>query len=116
MNSNLERNNNMKIKQEKEIVKLMIMKYCKGHKHLNPPCKDCDELVKYMEERVELCPFMETKTYCSNCKVHCYRPDMREKIKIIMRYSGPRMIFSNPIIVIDHLYQGIRHSFMRRSE
>ena len=109
MNNDLHGNTNIKMEKEKKIVKLMIMKYCKGHKHLNPPCKDCNELIEYVEERIELCPCMETKTYCSNCKIHCYNSEMREKIKEIMRYSGSRMIFSNPIITIDHVYQGLKH-------
>ena len=49
------------------------------------------------------CPFMETKTFCSNCKVHCYKPEMREKIREVMRYSGPRMIFHHPAAAIRHV-------------
>ena len=36
---------------------------------------------------------METKTFCSNCRAHCYRLEMREEIRKVMRFSGPRMIF-----------------------
>lgn len=32
---------------------------------------------------------METKTFCSNCKVHCYKPEMREKIRDVMRFPAP---------------------------
>ena len=32
----------------------------------------------------------EEKTFCSNCTVHCYRPEMRERIRTVMRYAGPR--------------------------
>lgn len=46
---------------------------------------------------------METKTFCSNCKVHCYRPEMREKIRVVMRYSGPRMLFCHPILALRHV-------------
>lgn len=99
----------IKIQKEKNIVKLMIMKYCKGQKHSSIPCENCSGLIEYVEKKLDLCPFMETKTYCSNCKIHCYSPNMREHIKEIMRYSGPRMIFSNPIITIDHIYQGTKH-------
>lgn len=109
MENNLDRKIGLKVEKEKKIVKLMIIKYCKGHKHLGLPCKDCNQLIEYVEERTELCPFIETKTYCSNCKVHCYKPDMRAKIKVVMRYSGPRMIFSHPIITIDHVYQEAKH-------
>ena len=40
---------------------------------------------------------MESKTFCSNCRVHCYCPDMREKIRMVMRFSGPRMLFYHPV-------------------
>ena len=30
--------------------------------------------------RLDKCPFKEKKSTCGKCKVHCYRPDMREKI------------------------------------
>ena len=114
MKVDLNHKNDAKIEKEKEIVKLMIMKYCRGYKHLNPPCKDCKKLIEYVERRADLCPFMETKTYCSNCQIHCYSPDKREKIKAIMRYSGPRMLFSNPIITIDHIYQGIKYKLKQK--
>ncbi len=48
---------------------------------------------------------METKTFCSNCKVHCYKPEMREKIRIVMRYSGPRMLFVHPVMCLKHLIE-----------
>ena len=115
MNNNFQENINTKIEKEKKIVELMIMKYCKGHKHLNPPCGDCGKLIEYVSQRIELCPFMETKTYCSNCKGHCYNSDMQKKIKVVMRYSGWRMIFSNPIITVDHAYQGMKNKLKIRN-
>ncbi len=33
---------------------------------------------------------------------------MREHIRIIMRYSGPRMLFSHPIAAVWHLINGRR--------
>ncbi|MGN0478669.1 MAG: nitrous oxide-stimulated promoter family protein, partial [Hominenteromicrobium sp.] len=55
--------------------------------------------------RSDCCPFMETKTFCSNCKVHCYKPEMREKIREVMRFSGPRMIFRHPVTAIRHVIE-----------
>ena len=48
---------------------------------------------------------METKTFCSNCKVHCYKPEMREKIRDVMRFSGPRMLFVHPVAAIRHVME-----------
>lgn len=89
--------------REKRVVAEMISLYCRDHHHTHAPCKDCAALIAYAHERSDKCPFMESKTFCSNCKVHCYKPDMREKIRQVMRYSGPRMIKTHPILAIRHL-------------
>lgn len=95
-----------KREREKKIVSQMIALYCKkqhgGKKEL---CAECEELMQYAKLRSDKCPFMETKTFCSNCKVHCYKPDMREKIREVMRYSGPRMIFTHPVTAIRHVIE-----------
>lgn len=92
--------------KEKEIVTKMIKIYCKGNKHEdNSPCSKCERLIDYANERIDNCPFMETKTFCSNCKVHCYKAEMREMIRTVMRYSGPRMLFHNPVMAIKHVVE-----------
>lgn len=91
---------------EKKLVSQMILIYCrKKHHTKNGLCKECSELNEYAKLRSEKCPFMETKTFCSNCKVHCYKPEMREKIRAVMRFSGPRMIFYDPIAAIRHIIE-----------
>lgn len=65
-------------------------------------CPECAELRAYAVARIERCPHMGTKTFCSACPSHCYRPAMREKIREVMRWSGPRMIFYRPITAIRH--------------
>ena len=94
-----------KREREKETVSLMIAIYCRkkhGRKNL---CPECAELDAYARLRSDKCPFMETKTFCSKCKVHCYKADMREKIREVMRFSGPRMIFHHPIMAIRHVIE-----------
>ena len=66
-------------------------------------CSECQALSEYAKLRSQNCPFMEEKTFCSNCRVHCYKPEMREKIRQVMRFSGPRMLFYHPILAIWHL-------------
>jgi uncharacterized Fe-S cluster-containing protein len=95
-----------KREREKKTVSLMIGLYCKkNHGKRTGLCPECAALNEYARLRSDKCPFMETKTFCSNCKVHCYKPEMREKIKEIMRFSGPRMIFYHPIMAIRHLIE-----------
>ena len=45
------------------------------------------------------------ETFCSNCRVHCYNPQMREKIRMVMRFSGPKMIFYHPVAAVRHVIE-----------
>lgn len=66
-------------------------------------CPDCQELVDYAAERLRRCPFQEAKSTCAKCTVHCYKPLMREKIRVMMRAAGPKMLFYHPYLAILHL-------------
>lgn len=91
--------------REKRVVTEMIRLYCRKNHRTKEICPDCRALAEYAAARSDKCPFMETKTFCSNCKVHCYKPEMREKIRTVMRFSGPRMIFYHPIMAVRHVIE-----------
>ena len=99
-----------KREREKETVFLMIAIYCRKKHSGKELCPDCAAIDAYARLRSDKCPFMETKTFCSNCKVHCYKKDMREKILEVMRFSGPRMIFRHPIMAIRHVIESKKES------
>jgi len=101
-----------KREQEKETVSLMVRLYCRKKHHSKTLCPDCAALDAYARSRSDRCPFMETKTFCSNCKVHCYKPDMREKIREVMRFSGPRMLFYHPIMAIRHVMESRKEKML----
>ena len=94
-----------KREREKETVSLMIRLYCRKKHGGKTLCSECAALEAHARQRSDKCPFMETKTFCSNCKVHCYKKDMREKIREVMRFSGPRMIFHHPVMAIRHVIE-----------
>ena len=95
-----------KREREKKMVSQMIALYCKKNHHTKGSlCPECAQLEAYARNRSDKCPFMETKTFCSNCKVHCYKPEMREKIRKVMRFSGPRMVFHHPTAAIRHVIE-----------
>ena len=87
-----------KREKEKQIVDLMIHLYCrKKHKTVEKHhglCEECEKLRNYAAMRVDKCPFMETKTFCSNCRVHCYKPQMREEIRNELRSYFPKFVIS----------------------
>ena len=90
-----------RIVRECKTVEVMISLYCRHH-HNNKLCPECAELTNYALERLQKCPFHEGKTICSKCPVHCYKPEMRERIRKIMRFSGPQMSYRHPILAIFH--------------
>lgn len=95
-----------KREREKELVSQMIALYCKKNHHpAQGLCRECAALDAYARQRSDHCPFMETKTFCSNCRVHCYKPQMREKIRDVMRFSGPRMVFHHPVAAVRHVIE-----------
>ncbi len=95
-----------KREREKALVSEMIALYCKKrHGTKGGLCPECAALAAYARKRSEKCPFMETKTFCSNCRVHCYRPEMREKIRAVMRFSGPRMMLCHPVPALRHVVE-----------
>ena len=104
-----------KREREKKIVSEMIALYChKKHGTKGRICDDCAALDAYAQMRSDKCPFMETKTFCSNCRVHCYKPEMREKIREVMRFSGPRMLTVHPVMAVRHVIESKRET--RRME
>ena len=58
-----------KREREKRTVSLMIRTYCRGrHGTRQGLCPECQALQEYALLRADLCPFIETKTFCSNCR------------------------------------------------
>lgn len=97
-----------KIEKEQRTVEQMIRLYCRRREGNRVICPDCLALLEYARTRLAKCPFGEGKTSCRKCAVHCYRPDMKGRIKIVMRFSGPRMIIYNPIAAIRHILSEIK--------
>jgi hypothetical protein len=76
--------------------------------HGGGACRECEDLGAYVRLRVDRCPFGPAKATCARCTVHCYRPDMRERIRAVMRFAGPRMAWRHPILSLLHLFDGRR--------
>lgn len=71
-------------------------------------CPECAELRDYALSRLSRCPFQERKTSCGNCRVHCYKPAMRERARLVMRTAGPRMPAQHPLLALWHYLDGWR--------
>ncbi len=92
-----------RIEREKHTVELMIRLYCKKKEGNKELCNDCQELLEYADKRLSHCRFGNEKTTCRKCPVHCYKPEMRERIRQVMRFAGPRMMLYQPIEALRHM-------------
>jgi hypothetical protein len=98
-----------RIIREKKTIEAMVRIYCrKHHKSQSTLCPECTELLDYAKLRLSKCPFQENKTTCGKCPIHCYQPQMREKVKQVMRYAGPRMLLHHPALAMHHAFDGLK--------
>ncbi len=87
----------------------MLRLYCRAHHGAgSPPCPDCARLGRYADRRLDLCPYGTDKPTCVNCPIHCYRPEPRERMRDVMRWAGPRMVWHHPLLALFHLIDGRR--------
>ena len=116
-----------RVRREQRTIEVMIRMYCgAGHPSalratddaLDDPrgdvsadpggdgdglCRDCAQLLDYSRRRIERCSFGDQKPTCARCTVHCFRSDMRTRVRAVMRYSGPRMTVRHPYLAVRHL-------------
>lgn len=92
-----------RIERETKTIQIMVAIYCQHHHHLTvSDCDECSNLQQYALERLQNCPYEEGKTSCKKCPIHCYKPGMKDEVKRVMRFSGPRMTLRHPILTLFH--------------
>lgn len=96
-----------RIVSEKLTVKAMIQIFCNHHHGTakGSICEKCFSLYLYAIDRLDRCPYGENKGTCKKCNIHCYNLPMRNEIKEVMRYAGPRMLYHHPLMTLRHLYR-----------
>lgn len=97
-----------RITRETKTVEVMIGLYCRCHHESDGLCLECSELLDYARKRLDGCIFQEGKTTCAKCPVHCYIPAMKERIRVVMRYAGPRMSQRHPVLTLFHFVDSRR--------
>jgi hypothetical protein len=94
-----------RLAREWKTVTAMICIYCRDQ-HGGALCAECQDLAGYVRQRLEQCRFGPGKPTCAKCPVHCYQRERRARIKDVMRYAGPRMLWEHPWLSLRHLLDG----------
>lgn len=99
-----------RIRREMATLDVMVRLYCRAH---HAPagadlCPACAGLARYARARTLRCHAGAAKPTCAHCPVHCYAPAMREQVRAVMRYAGPRMLWRHPWLALSHLWDHLR--------
>lgn len=100
-----------RLQREFQTMQAMVGIHCRAHHHAREgaePCGECREFLAYAEQRLEKCPYGESKPTCAKCPIHCYKRAQREQARVIMRYAGPRMTLRHPWLSLTHLLDKLR--------
>jgi hypothetical protein len=103
-----------RLAREQATLAAMMRIYCRAHHTADPArvehglCGECAGLLEYSCKRLAGCPFGPEKPTCVNCQIHCYAPAQREATRVVMRYAGPRMLLSHPLLALAHVIDGRR--------
>ncbi|HRN15995.1 MAG TPA: nitrous oxide-stimulated promoter family protein [Xylanibacter oryzae] len=92
-----------KTDKDKQTIKYMVELYCKHKLKMNEISDEYNQLIEYAFARLEHCKYGENKPACKNCPTHCYKQEMRSKMRIVMKWAGPRMLLYLPLAAIRHL-------------
>lgn len=94
------------IQYEVTTIEKMVNIYChkKHGSNKGELCINCNEVFLYAQARLMKCPYGDKKGACADCKIHCYNKKMREQMRLVMRFSGPRMIIYHPKDFLRHIF------------
>jgi len=77
------------------IDKLKVDKY--------PVCTECRDFLHYAVERRLRCP-LDPRPVCKHCQVHCYKPEYRQKVREVMRFSGKYLMLRGRLDLLWHYF------------
>ena len=78
----------VRIERERRVLRSFIEVYCRDHHgKAGGLCAECADLQEYALKRLEHCPY-DPKPKCKKCPTHCYKPEYRQRIREVMKFSG----------------------------
>src|SRR4051812_25539357 len=103
-------NNRTRTEREKKTIQRMIGIYCRGHRHTKTAlCGNCGRLLQYAMKCIDECPCQEKdKPVCGLCPTQCFDTGMLKHFTQVMRYAGPRMLVSHPVLAVLHFLDALQ--------
>ncbi len=96
------------LKEEADTLTAMVSAYCQHHHGTQDVlCPKCADFLRYALKRLACCPYGADKPVCAKCKIHCYRAHEKALAKEVMRWAGPRLMLSHPILTAKHVIKSL---------
>lgn len=67
-------------------------------------CHECSGFMEYAIARRMKCPLEAEKPSCKHCRIHCYAPEPRKKVREIMGYAGRKLLLRGRLDYIWHYF------------
>jgi hypothetical protein len=108
-------------KQQKKDIRLLgkfVEVYCSG-KHCGAVmssfvlpaglgsrtiCTECASFLEYAVVKRLNCPLEAEKPSCKHCRIHCYAPQQRDKVREMMSYSGRNLMLQGRLDYLLHYF------------
>lgn len=77
--------------RDSSVLRRFVEVYCRKQHERETLCEECNDLLQYAQQRRQECPH-DPRPKCKDCRTHCYKPEYRDKIKTVMRFSGMHFV------------------------
>jgi len=74
-----------------------------GNNGDEPLCSDCQKLLSHGMAKLLLCT-QDPKPMCKSCRIQCYAPGYRERIREVMKFSGLYLVKHGRLDLIMHYF------------
>lgn len=101
-----------RIKRDLRTLQAIGSIYCAAH-HVDAPknphgmCAECAATIAFTHDRASNCPNGHTGN-CADCAIKCNRGEQQQRIKAIMKYAAPRMLFKHPLMTLEYALKKLR--------
>ena len=95
--------------REFKMIAAMLRMYCRTHHNLKDTLRSASNVPSFARLCAPALGALRVRRgqpTCAKCTVHCYKASMRERVRVVMRWAGPRMLWHHPLLAIRRMIDG----------
>ena len=93
--------------KDRAILEAIGTIYCRAHhaecaQDAAGLCPECREVVETTLAKAQTCPYGHSGN-CQDCDTQCQRGTSKQRVKAMMRYAAPRMVYRHPLMTLSYV-------------